>query len=133
LASSASLNGFAIFGQRTATPGFISALAGRWPSIAHFYDLMVEVAKKKGVKLLLLIIPREVMEQQAAAKGEVHFFELAYLEAEIKQLKKLSAQVALKDFVIPNTKLIPEDVRWSDFIDYWSVDWDFQNDTFMQG
>jgi adenine-specific DNA-methyltransferase len=41
--------------------------------------------------------------------------------------------VALKDFVIPNTKLIPEDVRWSDFIDYWSVDWDFQNDTFMQG
>jgi adenine-specific DNA-methyltransferase len=46
--------------------------------------------------------------------------------------------VALKDFVIPNTELIPEDVRskvkkWSDYIDYWAVDWDFQNDTFMQG
>ncbi len=90
------------------------------------------------MKLVLLQIPREVMEQQAAAKGDVRFFELAYLEAEIKQPKKLTAQVALKDFVIPNTELIPEEVRskvkkWSDYIDYWAVDWDFQNDTFMQG
>jgi len=99
---------------------------------------MHEIARQKGVKLLLLQIPREVMEQQAAAKGDVRFFELAYLEAEIKQPKKLTAQVALKDFVIPNTELIPEDVRskikkWSDYIDYWAVDWDFRNDTFMQG
>jgi hypothetical protein len=112
---------------------------------------MHEAAKKKGVKLLLLQIPREVMESQAAAKGDVRFFELAYLEAEIKQpdlpaasrgsaaqAGKLTVQVALKDFVIPNTELIPEDVRskvkkWSDYIDYWAVDWDFQNDTFMQG
>jgi len=90
------------------------------------------------VKLLLMQIPREVMEQQAAAKGDVRFFELAYLEAEIEQLKNLSTQVTLKDFVIPNTELIPEDVRskvakWSDYIDYWAVDWDFRNDTFMQG
>ena len=99
---------------------------------------MQDLAKKKGVKLLLLQIPREVMEQQAAAKGDVRFFELAYLEAEIQQPTKLTAQVALKDFVIPNTELIPEDVRskvkkWSDYIDYWAVDWDFRNDTFMPG
>ncbi|MBL0058525.1 MAG: site-specific DNA-methyltransferase [Elusimicrobia bacterium] len=109
-----------------------------WEWEMGLYDLMVEASKKKGVKLLLLQIPREVMEQQAAAKGDVRFFELAYLEAEIKKPKKLTAQVELKDFVIPNTDLIPEEVRskvkkWSDFIDYWSVDWDFQNDTFMQG
>jgi len=109
-----------------------------WEWEMGLYDLMVEAAKKKGVKLLLLQIPREVMEQQAAARGDVRFFELAYLEAGIKQPKKLTAQVALKDFVIPNTELIPEDVRskvkkWSDYIDYWAVDWDFQNDTFMQG
>lgn len=109
-----------------------------WEWGMGLYDLMVEAAKKKGVKLLLLQIPREVMEQQAAAKGDVRFFELAYLEAEIKQPKKLTAQVALKDFVIPNTELIPEEVRskvrkWSDYIDYWAVDWDFQHDTFMQG
>ena len=23
--------------------------------------------------------------------------------------------------------------KWSDWIDYWVVDWDFRNDTFMQG
>lgn len=97
-----------------------------------------DLAKRRGVKLLLLQIPREVMEQQAAAKGDVRFFELAYLEAEIRQPAKLTAQVVLKDFVIPNTELIPEDVRskvkkWSDYIDYWAVDWDFCNDTFMQG
>ncbi len=110
-----------------------------WEWEMGLYDLMVEAAKKKGVKLLLLQIPREVMEQQAAVRGDVRFFELAYLEADIKQqLKTLTAQVALKDFVIPNTELIPEEVRskvkkWSDYIDYWSVDWDFRNDTFMQG
>ena len=109
-----------------------------WEWEMGLYDLMVEAAKKKRVKLLLLIIPREVMEQQAAAKGDVRFFELAYLEAKIEKPKKLTARVALKGFVIPNTELIPEDVRskvkkWSDYIDYWAVDWDFRNDTFMQG
>ncbi len=47
-------------------------------------------------------------------------------------------QVSLEDFVIPNTDLIPPEVRekitkWSDYIDYWAVDWDFKNDSFMQG
>lgn len=23
--------------------------------------------------------------------------------------------------------------KWSDYIDYWAIDWDFQNDTFMNG
>lgn len=99
---------------------------------------MHEVAKQRGIKLLLLQIPREAMEQQAVDKGHVNFFELAYLNIEIKQPKKLNAVVKLKDFVIPNTELIPEEVRdkvkkWSDYIDYWAVDWDFQEDTFMQG
>ncbi len=47
-----------------------------------------EAAKKKSVKLLLLQIPREVMEQQAAAKGDVRFLILAYLEAKIQQPDK---------------------------------------------
>lgn len=109
-----------------------------WEWEMGLYELVVEVAKKKGVNLRLLQIPREVMEQQAASKGDVNFFELAYLEAQIRDLKRLSVQVELKDFVIPNTELIPDDVRsivtkWSDYIDYWAMDWDFANDTFMQG
>jgi len=109
-----------------------------WDWEMGLYDLMVEAAKRKGIKLLLLQIPREVMEQQAASKGDVRFFELAYLEAKIEQPEKLTVQLVLKDFVIPNTEQIPEEVRskvkkWADYIDYWAVDWDFQSDTFMQG
>ena len=100
--------------------------------------LMHDSAKARGVKLLLLQIPREVMEQQVSDENDVQFFELAFLEAEIDTPRKLTAQVRLKDFVIPNDDLISEEVRgkvskWSDYIDYWAVDWDFRNDTFMQG
>ena len=109
-----------------------------WEWEMGLQDLVVQEARKKGVRLVLLQIPREVMEQQAADKGDVRFFELAYLDATIRRPKRLTAEVALKDFVIPNAELIPDDVRskvgkWSDYIDYWAVDWDFQNDTFMQG
>lgn len=100
--------------------------------------LMHDVAKEKGIKLLLFQIPREVMEQQAVDKDEIQFFELAYLETDIQKPNDLSVKVTLKDFVIPNADLIPDDIRdkiteWSDYIDYWSVDWNFQNDTFIQG
>lgn len=99
---------------------------------------MHQIARNRGVKLVLLQIPREIMEQQASSAEDVRFFELAYLEADIGQPKKQTAQVALTDFVIPHADLLPEDIRskvtkWSDYIDYWAVDWNFQNDTFMQG
>ena len=100
--------------------------------------LMHDSAKARGVRLMLLQIPREVMEQQVSDASDVRFFELAYLEAAIETPEQLTAQVRLKDFVIPNDELIPDEVRgkvraWSDYIDYWAVDWDFRNDTFMQG
>jgi DNA modification methylase len=101
-------------------------------------SLMHQAAKARGIKLVLLQIPREVMEPEAAAKGDVQFFELAYLNVMITKPKPLTTVIELKDFVIPNTEMIPEAVRgkisrWSDYIDYWSVDWDFRSDTFMQG
>ncbi|OGW33248.1 MAG: hypothetical protein A2X58_10930 [Nitrospirae bacterium GWC2_56_14] len=90
-----------------------------------------------GIGLRLLNIPREVMEKRAVECGDIRFFDLAYLEAEVKTGKeKRSIQVELKNFVIPDTDLIPDEVRdkitkWSDYIDYWAVDWDFRHDTFM--
>ena len=109
-----------------------------WEWEMGLQDLIVQEARNKGVRLVLLQIPREVMEQQAADKGDVRFFELAYLDAAIRKPKRLTAEVTLRDFVISNPELIPDDVRskvdkWSDYIDYWAVDWDFRNDTFMQG
>ena len=100
--------------------------------------LMHDVARRKGVRLLLLQIPREVMEEREADDGSVRFFELAYLKARVDEVDWLTVKVTLEDFVMPNTDLIPDDVRtkiekWSDYIDYWAVDWDFQSDTFMQG
>ncbi len=109
-----------------------------WEWEMGLHDLMVSEAKAKGVKLLPLQIPREVMERQAVEKRDVRFFELAYLKAAIQTPRKLTAHVKLEDFVIANPELIPPEVRskvskWSDYIDYWAVDWDFQHDTFMQG
>jgi adenine-specific DNA-methyltransferase len=96
-------------------------------------DVMAELARQKGVELLLLQIPLEVMEQQAAQKGDVRFFPLAYLDAEILSEGELTARVALTNFTIPHVD--PEDQRscWSDYIDYWAVDWDFRSETFTQG
>ncbi|MXW02725.1 MAG: site-specific DNA-methyltransferase [Holophagales bacterium] len=100
--------------------------------------LMHHEARLRGIDLKLLQIPREVMEQQAIDQGDIRFFELAFLEAEIERGKDRTVGVVLRDFVISNSDLIPEEVRdkvtkWSDWIDYWAVDWDFRRDTFMQG
>jgi adenine-specific DNA-methyltransferase len=101
-------------------------------------NLIIEAARQKGINLLLLRIPQEVMEPQAVAKSDVRFCPLAYLEAEIEQPDPLTARVVLKDFVISNPELIPEELRgkvekWSDYIDYWDIDWDPQNGAFMPG
>lgn len=100
---------------------------------------LVQEAKHRGIKLLLLIIPREVMEQQAVdKKGDIRFFEVAHLEVAINQDKGRRITVSLTYFAFPYADLIPDEVRekitkWSDFIDYWAIDWNFQNDTFMNG
>ncbi len=98
------------------------------------------IRAQQGVALRLVSIPRETMERRAVEAGDVQFFDLAYLVVEVKPekvgKKGGAVKIELKDFVIPSTDLIPEDVRskikkWSDYIDYWAVDWDFRNDTFV--
>ena len=78
-------------------------------------------------------IPREVLEKKAVEQGDIHFFELAALSVEPKQ-KKRELTLQLKDFIVPPDD-VPEDVRttirhWSQWIDYWAVDWDYKDDTF---
>jgi DNA modification methylase len=108
-----------------------------WEWEMGLIDTLTNFAKSKGVKLLALQIPREVMEMEATRKGQIKFFELSYLETSIQKTnKKGEFFCSLEDFVIPNPELVPEEVRnkvnaWSDYVDYWAVDWDFQNDTFM--
>jgi DNA modification methylase len=101
-------------------------------------ELMIKAAKSKGIKLVLLNIPREVMEKEAIQKGDIKFYELAYVKTDVKKLGEKKIKVELKDFAMANPDLIPEKVRekitkWSDYIDYWAIDWGFQNDTFLNG
>ena len=97
-------------------------------------DAIDEIAKNEGIKLKLRIIPKEVLDDEAVRKGDIRFFELAHFKVDIKKEKR-AVTIELKDFVIPHTDLIPEDVKnkitkWSDWIDYWAVDFDFKNNTF---
>lgn len=109
-----------------------------WEWEMGLYDVITEAAKGRGIKLVLLNIPHEVMEKQAVERGDVQFYELAYLDVDIIQKENRKVIVKIKDFVIPNYELLPEEIRkkvkkWSDYIDYWAIDWDFRNDTFMNG
>ncbi len=86
-------------------------------------------AESFGVDLRLYQIPNDVMDRRAK-EAEVRFYSLAYLEAEVHTVQTRTVQVELKDFVIPDMDLIPAAVRdkisrWSDYIDYWAVDFDY--------
>src|SRR3989344_1294815 len=95
-------------------------------------DTMIKEAKNMyGINLGLYLIPREVMDKRAVDSGEIDFYELAHLQTEVVR-KEDKVRVKLTDFIIPNAELIPEDVKkkikkWTDYIDYWAVDWDFKN------
>ena len=110
-----------------------------WEWEMGLHDPMAQAAlREHGIRLRLLSIPREVMERRAVEVGDIRFFDLAHLEAELEHDAKhpRKVKVKLKDFAIPDTDLIPDEVRekirkWSDYIDYWAVDWDFKHDTFM--
>ncbi len=115
----------------------LHVLGWEWEMGLHD-PLAQQVQRSHQMKLRLLNIPREVMERQAVERGDVRFFDLAHLEAEIVPDKygKRRVRVKLANFVIPDTELIPDEVhakiaKWSDYIDYWAVDWDFRHDTFM--
>lgn len=110
----------------------LDVLGWEWEMGLH--DLVTVEARKRGVDLRLLTIPREVMDPRAVEAGDIDFYELAYLDVAAER-KGLEVQVALKNFVIPNEDLVPEEVRkkikrWSDYVDFWAVDWEFQGDTF---
>jgi adenine-specific DNA-methyltransferase len=110
----------------------LDVLGWEWEMGLH--DLVTVEGRKRGVDLRLLTIPREVMDPRAVEAGDIEFYELAYLDVALER-RGSEAQVVLKNFIIPNEDLVPDEVRekikrWSDYVDFWGVDWDFQGDTF---
>lgn len=101
-------------------------------------DLIISEARNQDIDLSLLSIPREVMESTSAESSDVVFFELAHVDTQVKEMPNRKIQLELSDFGIANLDSVPLEVRkrikkWSDYIDYWAIDWDFNNDTFMSG
>lgn len=110
----------------------LDVLGWEWEMGLH--DLVTVEARKRGVDLRLLTIPREVMDPRAVEAGDIDFYELAYLDIAVDRSGS-ECRVALKNFIIPNEDLVPQEVRdkikrWSDYVDFWAVDWDYHGDTF---
>lgn len=119
-------------------------------------------AKRHGVILSLKCIPRDVFDKRAVEKGQVIFYDVAYLEVKPKVTHR-SVSVQLKDFGVfyrqENMKDIGKNLKpggskividqglviklykdrqgniekqvltkeWTDWIDYWSVDFDYES------
>ncbi len=104
-----------------------------WDFAFEINEVARQQAAQANLNLKFIRIPREVLDKQAIAQGDIHFFELAALAVDVKQ-KKRDVTLTLTDFVIPPDD-VPEDVQkavkhWAQWIDYWAVDWDNKSDTF---
>lgn len=121
--------------------------------------------KDQGIDIAFRIIPREVFDKRAVEKGQVNFYDIAYIDAKpiIKgRVNSKELSIELTDFsvfynqdateetsgalrpggtkvVVENgqvvkiskdkkTELVEREVltkKWSDWIDYWAVDFNF--------
>jgi len=119
--------------------------------------------KNQGVDLQLRVIPREVFDKRAVEKGQVKFYEVAFIEVK-PIVKKNSIAIELSDFSVfynqDDTGEIEEKLRpggakvvvengqviklskakdsevinrevlttkWTDWVDYWAVDFNFES------
>jgi DNA modification methylase len=92
-----------------------------------------QTAGRAGIDVRFWRIPREVLDKRAVEQGDIRFFELAALSVDVKA-KGRKVTLALKDFVIPLDD-VPEEIQraitdWSQWIDYWAVDWNNKGDAF---
>lgn len=104
-----------------------------WDFAFDLNETAKQMAADSGIKLVFKKIPREVLEKKAVEQGDIAFYELAALSVDVKTTKK-SISVELTNFFMPPDD-VPEDVKnaikhWSQWIDYWAVDWDYRDDTF---
>ncbi|MGD0036485.1 MAG: site-specific DNA-methyltransferase [Bacteroidota bacterium] len=104
-----------------------------WEFAFDINETAIQQAAANNVDVKFKKIPREALDKRAVEQGDIHFFELAGLDMKTKTKGKV-AELSLKEFVIPPDD-VPEEVRkavthWSQWIDYWAVDWNYRDDTF---
>lgn len=123
--------------------------------------------KDQGIDIAFRLIPREVFDKRAVEKGQVNFYDVAYIEASpiLKgRVNNKELQIQLTDFsvfynqdatedttealrpggtkvVVENgqvvkitkdkaTELVEREVltkKWSDWVDYWAVDFNYSD------
>lgn len=119
-------------------------------------------AKHKGISLSLKYIPKDVFDKRAVERGQVQFYDVAYVEV-LPKIEKISVTITLKDFGVfyrqESLETIGETLKpgrgkvtvqngqvvkvlkdkqgkttrevltkkWTDWIDYWAVDFNFES------
>ncbi len=116
-----------------------------WEFAFELHEVASQMATEVNVEVHFKRVPREVLEKKAVEQGDIKFFELAALSLHVSQQDCAGASgveqqhgphvtVALADFTVPPDD-VPEEVQravthWSQWIDYWAVDWDYKGDAF---
>jgi adenine-specific DNA-methyltransferase len=84
-----------------------------------------------GFDLKLLKMPDQIIDK--AILKNVHFNEVSYLEIE-KKVENSTVSIKITDFQITQQEMLDEikdSIKgYSDLIDYWAIDWEYEGDTF---
>jgi hypothetical protein len=104
-----------------------------WDFAFELNEVAKQEAARAGIDMRFVRIPREVLDRRAVEQGDVRFYELAALSVDIAT-KARHVTATLTDFVIPLDD-VPDDIQkaitsWTQWIDYWAIDWDNKGDTF---
>ena len=104
-----------------------------WDFAFELNEVAIQQSARANIQMKFLRIPRDIMDKRAVEQGDVHFFELAALSVDTT-VQKRDVALWLTDFVIPPDD-VPEEARkavkhWSQWIDFWAVDWENKGDTF---
>lgn len=108
-----------------------------WDFAFELNETARQLAAEARVDVKFRRIPREVLEKAAVEQGDVQakdFFELRALCAKVSVKNKRAVTVELTDFILPQEDL-PADIakevkHWSQWVDYWAIDWNNPGDTF---
>jgi adenine-specific DNA-methyltransferase len=118
-------------GENAPTGSGVDVLG--WDFAFDLNETAQDTARQAGIDMRFVVIPREVLEKKAVEQGDIHFYELAALSVET-EVEKRKLNIELTDFIM-SLEDVPQDVQqavkhWSQWIDYWAVDFDFKGDTF---
>jgi len=104
-----------------------------WDFALDMNETVRQIADAAGLNVSFIPIPREVLESKAVEQGDIRFFELGALSADVT-VNKRDVRIELTDFMIPPNDVPVEVIKavshWSEWIDYWAVDFNYRDDTF---